>query len=92
LATAGFDREINVWETFHEETRNLTKLVGHNNAILQLAWSQDDSRIYSCSADKTVCIWDLYEATRIKKLKGHEGLVNSIDASKKGPELVSLID
>lgn len=59
--------------------------------MLQVVWSQDDSRIYSCSADKTVCIWDLYESVRVKKFKGHEGFVNSIDATKKGPELVNYL-
>jgi Prp8 binding protein len=61
---------------------------GHNNAILQVCWSQDDTKLYSCSADKTICVWDLFESKRLKKLKGHEGFVNSIDATKKGPEMI----
>lgn len=80
-----------IWEVFEEKCRNLTSLSGHNNAILGTCWSQDDSKIYSCSADKTVCIWDIYEAKRIKKLKGHEGIINSIDSSRRGPELVKFI-
>jgi Prp8 binding protein len=61
---------------------------GHNNAILQVCWSQDDTKLFSCSADKTVSIWDVFESKRIKKMKGHEGFVNSIDSTKKGTELV----
>jgi Prp8 binding protein len=88
-ASAGYDRKIMVWEVFEEKCRNLTTLVGHNNAILEVCWSQDDSKIFSSSADKTVSIWDLYEAKRIKKLKGHDSYVNCISSSKRGPELVT---
>jgi Prp8 binding protein len=87
-ATAGFDKSIMVWETFEESCRNLTTMNGHSNAILDLKWSQDDTRIYTCSADKTVSIWDVFESKRIKKLKGHENIVNCIDSSRRGPEIV----
>jgi Prp8 binding protein len=87
-ATGGHDKSIMLWEVYEETCRNLTTLQGHSNAILDLAWSQDDSKIYTCSADKTVCIWDIYESKRIKKLKGHDSIVNCLDTTKKGPELV----
>ena len=87
-ATGGYDKSIMLWEVFDSSCRNIQTLTGHGNAILQLKWSQDDSKIFSCSADKTVSIWDVYESKRIRKLKGHEGFVNSIDSSKRGTELV----
>lgn len=87
-ASAGFDRNLMVWEVFEENCKNITTMHGHNNAILELVWSQDDSKIFTCSADKTVSIWDLYESRRIKKLKNHESFVNCITATKKGAELV----
>jgi Prp8 binding protein len=88
-ASAGFDRNINVWEVFEEKCRNITTLTGHNNAILELTWSQDDSKIFSVSADKTVSIWDVYESRRVKKLKGHEHYINCIASTKRGPELIA---
>jgi Prp8 binding protein len=87
-ATGGYDKSIMIWEVFHESCKNIYTLTGHSNAVLQLKWSQDDSKIYSCSADKTVSIWDVYESKRIRKLKGHEAFVNSLDTTKKGQELV----
>jgi WD40 repeat protein len=87
-ASAGFDKSIMIWEVFDENCKNIQTLTGHSNAIMQLKWSQDDSKIYSCSADKTVSIWDVYECKRIRKLKGHEAFVNSLDSTKKGLELV----
>lgn len=87
-ASAGFDKSIMLWEVYEEKCRNLCALQGHNNAILELAWAQDDSKVFSCSADKTVSVWDIYEAKRIKKFKGHESFVNCISATKRGSELV----
>jgi len=87
-ATAGHDKSIFLWETFEENCRNITTLKGHTNAILELKWSNDDSKIYSCSADKTVSIWDVYESKRIKKLKGHESFVNSLDVCRKNQDIV----
>jgi Prp8 binding protein len=89
-ASGGFDRSIMLWEVFEEKCRNIATLQGHSNAILDLTWSQDDSKIFSVSADKTVSVWDIYESKRLKKLKGHENYVNCITSTKKGPELVSL--
>ncbi len=87
-ATAGHDRSIMLWETFEENCRNITTLQGHSNAILDLQWSVDDSRLFTCSADKTVCIWDVYAAKRIKKLKAHDSFVNALDINRRGPEMV----
>ena len=67
FASAGYDRDIQLWEVFDENCRNITTLRGHTNAILELTWSQDDSKVFTCSADKTVGIWDVYESKRIKK-------------------------
>lgn len=87
-ASGGYDRNLMVWEVFEESCKNLTTMHGHNNAILELVWSQDDSKIFTCSADKTVSVWDVYESKRLKKLKCHESFVNCLTATKKGPELV----
>ncbi len=89
FASAGYDRDIQLWEVFDEKCRNITTLTGHTNAILELTWSQDDSKVYTCSADKSIGVWDIYESKRIKKFKGHESFVNCLDASKKGSEMVN---
>jgi Prp8 binding protein len=44
--------------------------------------------MYSCSADKTIGVWDLVEGKRIKKYKEHEGVVNSIQAAHRGEEVI----
>jgi Prp8 binding protein len=39
--------------------------------------------MYSCSADKTINVWDLIEGKRIKKYKDHDGIVNSVQAARR---------
>lgn len=46
------------------------------------------SQLFSCSADKTVCIWDANNGERIRRWKGHEGVVNSCQVARRGPEMV----
>lgn len=77
-----------IWEVFHEETRNVATLTGHTNAITEICWSPDDTKVYTSSADNTIAAWDVYEGKRLKKFKEHSSFVNSIDANIKGTELV----
>ena len=43
--------------------------------------------MYTCSADKTINVWDLVEGKRIKKYKDHEGVVNSVQSAKRGESI-----
>jgi Prp8 binding protein len=81
---------IYLWDVFDPACRNFGVLKGHKNAILHLTWGGeiDSSRLFSSSADKHVIIWDTYKLERIRKLKGHQGVINSIDVVKRGSELV----
>ncbi len=52
--------------------------------ILDLCWSSDNLKTCSASADKSICIWDMEELKRIKRIKGHSGIVNSINFARRG--------
>lgn len=86
--TGGYDRNLMIWETFEEKCRNVTTLTGHSNAILEVTWSKDGYNLYSCSADKTVCVWDVLGSKRVKKFKGHDSFVNSLDVTRRGEGLI----
>lgn len=65
-------------------------MTGHTGAVLEAHFSPDGSNIYTCATDKTISIWDVHEAARIRKLKGHTGFVNSVRGTRRGnPTLVS---
>ncbi|EAN31503.2 U5 small nuclear ribonucleoprotein 40 kDa protein [Theileria parva strain Muguga] len=76
LASGGKDRQILLYEAFGE-CRNFGVLTGHKNAVLEVHWNKNSNFLYSCSADFTASVWDVNYAKRIRKLKGHSGIVNS---------------
>lgn len=82
FSSAGFDKIINLWDVFDENCRNVAVLDGHTNAVTDLCWFAEDTKLLSSSADKNVFIWDVTKGERIKKLKGHENVVNSVFSNK----------
>lgn len=82
LATAGFDKEVLLWQVFGE-CRNYCALRSHSKAVLQLCWGVDSSRLYSCAADKTLVAWDAEYGERVLRLTGHTSHVNSVAAARK---------
>ncbi|CAL8105319.1 unnamed protein product [Calicophoron daubneyi] len=87
LASAGFDRKILLWETYGD-CENFATMTGHGGVILDLVFSSDDSVIYTASSDKSVALWDTETAQRIKKLRGHQNVVNSCAVARRGPQLI----
>lgn len=80
LASAGFDRDVLLWQVFGE-CRNYCVLRSHHKAVLQLSWAADSTQLYSCSADKSLCSWDAEYGERIQRLVGHSSHVNSVSAA-----------
>lgn len=83
LASAGYDRQIFMWEVYGE-CENIGTMSGHSGSILELHFSTDGERIITCSTDTSVGIWDLEKGNCVKKLKGHGSFVNSCDVSRRG--------
>lgn len=61
---------------------------GHSAAVHSLAWSQDSKRLFSCSEDRTIKMWDLKGHVQ-KTLVGHGAAVLSIDVDPSSKRLVS---
>jgi WD40 repeat protein len=64
----------------------------HKDRITVVAMVPDNRRLVTCSADKTIRIWDLTKpipGAASKVLRGHEGEVTSITVSPDGHWLVS---
>ena len=72
LASGGMDRHIMLWDV--KGGNNYNVLEGHKNAILEVKFS--GTRIVSCSADKSVAVWDANKGCRIRKLTDHSAIVN----------------
>lgn len=87
IASGSMDRTIMLWNTYGQ-CDNYGVLTGHKGAVLDLQWSRDSSSIFSASADLTIASWDLETGSRIRRHIGHEDVVNSIDLSRRGQDLL----
>ena len=47
------------------------------------------SMLFSCATDKLGAVWDVEAGERVKKLRGHSSVVNSISASHRGPQIIA---
>ncbi|KAJ4834190.1 hypothetical protein Tsubulata_018880 [Turnera subulata] len=65
----------------HRETAEKTRIsewVAHKNAIFDISWIKDDTRILTASGDQTVKVWDAEEEKCTAVLNGHTGSVKSL--------------
>jgi Prp8 binding protein len=79
--------DLVLWEAFGEN-KNYNVLTGHKGAVLQVNWFTPTS-ILSCSADKTVAVWDAKKGARIRKFLEHTAIVNTCAAAKDNEFLVA---
>jgi Prp8 binding protein len=56
--------------------------------VLDLHWSRDSRAIFSASADMMLASWDAETQARVRRHTGHEEVINSMDVSRRGEELL----
>ena len=76
-----------LWHTYGQ-CENYGILSGHKGAVLDLQWSRDSRVVFSASADATLASWDLGTGTRIRRHIGHDEVVNCMDISRRGEEIL----
>lgn len=76
-----------LWTTYGE-CKNYGIMSGHKGAVLDLQWSRDSRIAFTASADMTLSSWDLESGQRIRRHIGHEEIINSLDVTKRGQELL----
>ncbi|KAK6064990.1 u5 snrnp complex [Seiridium cupressi] len=87
VASGSMDRSILLWRS-HHDCENYGVLNGHRGAILDLQWSRDSSILFSASADMHLASWDLTSGQRIRRYIGHEEVINTMDITKRGEEML----
>lgn len=87
IASGSMDRSIMLWKTYGQ-CENYGVLSGHKGAVLDLQWSRGPVSLFSASADMTIASWDLESGLRIRRHTGHEDVVNCIDLSRRGQDLL----
>ncbi len=64
-------------------------LKGHSRELTSLAWSPDQRRALSGSADRTVRVWDVETGRCVRVLDGHQSYVCSVALSADGRRALS---
>lgn len=76
-----------MWNTYGD-CDNYRVLNGHKGAVMDVQWSRDSSTIFSASADMMLAAWDAETAERIRRFTGHEEVINVMDLTRRGPEMI----
>jgi WD40 repeat protein len=64
-------------------------LVGHTDAVVNLAWLPDGRRILTCGADCTIRLWDSFTGQELRKYSGHQFNVRSLAVLSGGTTFAS---
>ncbi|KAL9052389.1 MAG: hypothetical protein Q9162_005419 [Coniocarpon cinnabarinum] len=70
------------------DCNNYGVLRGHKGAVLDLQYSRDPRILFSASADATIAIWDTQTGQRIRRHVGHEDVVNTLEITQRGAEML----
>jgi Prp8 binding protein len=76
-----------LWRTYGQ-CENYGNLTGHKGAVLDIRWSRDSSVVFSASADMMLASWDLETGLRIRRHVGHEEVINCLDVTRRGQEML----
>ncbi|KAF2638311.1 putative U5 snRNP complex subunit [Massarina eburnea CBS 473.64] len=87
IASGSMDRSILLWRS-SGACENYGILSGHKQAILDLHWSRDSKVLFSASADMHLASWDVETGERIRRHPGHSEVINCMDVSKRGEEML----
>ncbi|CCG83382.1 Putative uncharacterized protein [Taphrina deformans PYCC 5710] len=87
IASGSSDRAILLWNTYGD-CDNYAQLNGSKGAVLDLQWSGDSRSLYSACADCEVSTWDVHSGLRLRRHTGHDDIVNSVDAYRRGTEVL----
>ncbi|KAH3763819.1 U5 small nuclear ribonucleoprotein 40 kDa protein [Pelomyxa schiedti] len=85
IASSSFDKAIFLWNVYGD-CENYYILKGHTSAVLEVHWTKNNNLV-SCSADKTVQVFDAISGQRVKKFIGHTSFVNSCCPSRSQAEV-----
>lgn len=91
LAACSTDRSVSLWRTY-APSNNYGQLSNlHKTAITDLQWSSISPILYTVSADKTIVMSDLTTGERVKRLRGHSGIINAISTTTAGGSGIELL-
>lgn len=91
LSRHHFDQSTALWRTYAPNNNYGQLPYLHKTAITDLQWSLLWPILYTVSADKTLIMSDLTTGERVKKLRGHTGIINALSRTAGGGPGVELL-
>ncbi|KAI0692561.1 WD40 repeat-like protein [Cytidiella melzeri] len=91
IAACSADRAVSLWKTYAPNTNYGLLSSMHKAPILDLQWSLFSPLLYTASADQTINITDVTTGSRVRKLRAHRGIINSLDRTLSGAAGTELI-
>lgn len=70
----------------------ITRLKGHTNIVLSLAFSPDGNRLISGSNDNSAILWNVGDHNLVHRLTGHTLRVSAVAFTPDGARAVSASD
>src|SRR3569832_2364911 len=84
LCSASFDTTCLLWNHRDPAYANFNVLQHHKNAVLDCQWLEEELLV-TCSADKTILVWDTNTGQRTRKWTEHTGIVNAVSTNVHTP-------
>jgi WD40 repeat protein len=74
---------------FDVVSRHPVTLLGHEDKVMDAAFTQDGQRVITASTDKMIRVWDTTAGHEIAVLNGHDGPVLSVKFALDGSRFIS---
>ncbi|MHC5110463.1 MAG: protein kinase domain-containing protein [Planctomycetota bacterium] len=87
LVASGGNGLVTIWDSTLWTI--VQTLEGHDNAVLDVAFSPDDSVLATASSDNTAKLWDVRTGTLMLTLEGHGRFVSSVAFTPDGTTLAT---
>ena len=69
--------KVKIYEIGKDYYKHIVTLTGHTRAVVQVI-EVEDGRLFSCSQDKTIKVWNVEQRNCIATIEGHKNFIQSI--------------
>ncbi|CAM0139526.1 60S ribosomal subunit assembly or modification protein [Umbelopsis sp. WA50703] len=85
-ATGSVDSKVSIWDI---QTHRVRHTLLHEDAVIQVKFVSNSVNLVTCSADRTVRLWDARNGQCLKKWMGHQDAVLGFAVSSNGDTVVT---
>ncbi|KAI6100208.1 WD40-repeat-containing domain protein [Pisolithus sp. B1] len=91
IAACSTDRSVSLWRTYPPNTNYGLLSSLHKAPILDLQWSLYSPILYTVGADHILNMMNVTTGQRIRKVRAHRGIINTLDRTMAGGAGIELV-